>query len=431
MRDNYENGFSPEFTQKAWENMRGILDEEMPEKRRRRPVFWWFFGLLLPLLLAGGAYGVVMLNDNGSGVDSIPEIPNPQNQILNSQERLVPKAPSPQKPIAENNAQIPTENPGSTASDPSTQLTSDYPVETIESSELSILITEENTSSNQSSSIKEKEEFTSIYVLEPLPNDMIQALAEEEAKITIPTSLTEAPKSRKIKLGLRGAWHNPMFLRPGGVSLAFEAAMPLGKSKWSLDAGLGYYTTNWNKTAMNIGRFLSADENGSLDDDEGPGAGGFDPVENVSLENYTDLDLVANKSTNIGGTLYYPARLHYLILPVGLSYQVSPRLSFRTGLEGRYLLAANDLRNDQDFISITNRLSGAIEFASNDAISRDLENVLNIRRFSLAAFAGMDIRLSKTLNLGFAYHQGLTDMLPVQDGHQNFGSLNVSLGLRF
>ncbi|MBX2877517.1 MAG: hypothetical protein KTR30_35685 [Saprospiraceae bacterium] len=60
MLDNRNSGLDPSFIDKAWEDMRGQLDEAMPvESKKRRPVlawWWWAAALLLPIMIGIGLY---------------------------------------------------------------------------------------------------------------------------------------------------------------------------------------------------------------------------------------------------------------------------------------------------------------------------------------------------------------------------------------
>lgn len=58
MQDNYQHEFDEQFIGQAWQEMRRLLDKEMPVRHKRRPAWWLWLsgGFLLLALLAGSAY---------------------------------------------------------------------------------------------------------------------------------------------------------------------------------------------------------------------------------------------------------------------------------------------------------------------------------------------------------------------------------------
>ncbi|MCB0643746.1 MAG: hypothetical protein KDC44_18995, partial [Phaeodactylibacter sp.] len=322
MQDNYNNNFSSEFTQEAWEQMRGILDVEMPEERQRRPLLLWLlFGLLPALLLILG--GSVLLQDSAFLPSAPAEMPVSPAAAPKPQLGEVPVAFCPEdRPSEPSNPALDLHPKGSTAPAFTSQKRPAYSPNP-ESTQLWSAADPTPTLVDRPAQL----------AAEPLSAKAIALLTRTAPSIEpqMPTTVTVEPNSkRNMEWGLRATWHNPIFLRPSGVELAAETAFPLGKSRWSLETGLGYYTTNWERSSSLLNSFVRADEE----------ALGLDPSTNFEdFYNGVTADEVESKTSNIGGNVYYPARLHYLTLPIGMSYRLGTRLHLRGGAQLRYLIA--------------------------------------------------------------------------------------------
>lgn len=66
--------------EKAWTNMKAMLDKEMPEKKKRRPLFWLFFGLVLSI---GLLYLTLNIQENKSSIDKA-KLTEHKNAIANT-----------------------------------------------------------------------------------------------------------------------------------------------------------------------------------------------------------------------------------------------------------------------------------------------------------------------------------------------------------
>lgn len=81
--DNRYNEYSnmDRWTNKGWENMRQMLDQEMPQARKRRRAVWWWWAaglLLLPILAAVGYKAFSVQTPNPTPVPAqVPAQPNP------------------------------------------------------------------------------------------------------------------------------------------------------------------------------------------------------------------------------------------------------------------------------------------------------------------------------------------------------------------
>lgn len=81
--DNRYNEYSnmDRWTDKGWENMRQMLDQEMPQARKRRRAAWWWWAaglLLLPILAAVGYKAFAIQTPDPTPVPAqVPAQPNP------------------------------------------------------------------------------------------------------------------------------------------------------------------------------------------------------------------------------------------------------------------------------------------------------------------------------------------------------------------
>lgn len=400
MQDKHPTNFDPDFTQKAWEHMRGLLDEELPE--RRVPLFWWIFsGVGLVLLLTGAIAAYGWWAGAPSDVDqpiaahsTIPERKEVAEEPCEDAEAAA--APIAVEPVP---------------ADLSEQLFAVARAEALPS-------LPDHTNQGAEPSLNAQIAPISgtiqvISVLEELRTLTPGHFERPGASPTVVVASLKAP--RRWELAAVAGLHNPAFLRPQGHSFDLSWAYRFDASRWALETGLGYYATDWDKSSDDFA--LSGLRSNSVEDASvtfEDDTLGVEPVSSFQFS--TDKYL-----SNVGGRTFYPGRLHYLTLPVGAQWQASPRWRMRMGAQLRWLMW-NENTELTDQFSVANGYD-VEELGSNTEYE--------VRSFGLAVYGGVQFQLTPRFSLQANYFQGLLDRHPKQSGLQRFGSLQFALRYAF
>ncbi len=389
------------FTDQGWSEMKKLLDRELPVRPvpffRRRKGLLWLFLLLIPF---GAAWGYFYWENSGAvqlPQSSFPEqrqqvIPSPTAKPIaaaSAETEKCDEAPLVFSPvqkqkqkqtfIANNMGDQPLAYVGQTA---------EIPVQAILESGLSPLAV----LSFQPGSRKIQPVFRSIEVHKPSP--AVKALWN--------MGLEAGP------LAFDG-------FQTRGVSGAVVVNRALGQSRWGLQAGLGYSYISRPFPSQTLSRNTTQEEIENLADSL-PGPGNF--VTGTSLEAY---------ASSTDSTI---SRLHYLDLPLAVTYRPGKRWQLRAGGGVSLLLASQtELGSSAGYgvlkIGEAEDLNAPVTGSSN-SIPQDV-GVLNP-----FAEAGVTFFPLPRLGLGAQASFGLRDVLAnwPKDQFVNKAQLKVSYWFR-
>lgn len=393
------------FTNRAWTDMRQLLDREMPTKERRRfPLWWWAGGstavLLTALLVWGLAWQIPFpqkaLPKENNPLEKAPA-PAPAGDILPSTPVASVQVPQPAKlsdlrSAMEKTALAAPAQPTSIAKGEG-----NYEPQAASAAPLAELPRQ------PMAKLESKVANPALAALLPLPLPPIQpASIRDAAPIPMLSASNQIPGFRTLTFGVHGMYAQ----RTDGLGMDISRAFRLGNSRWSLSLGAGYTYLRrelFLLTADSIGQgipvtFLETNVNYAFQQFQ----------ENV----FSEALSITHRRQDIG--------LHYLELPLTLQWSGTSRFGLRVGVLPALLLAAAPDRAS----------GGLLDHALRNTKAKSSQNMLQgrsklvpVNNFDFQARGGISYRLTPQLEMALDYHHGLSDVLPdnaVKDRHRSW-----------
>ncbi|MEK7256221.1 MAG: outer membrane beta-barrel protein [Bacteroidota bacterium] len=418
------------FTDRAWGEMRQMLDREMPTERRRRVFFWWW---LVPVGLVLGFAAWGFLKNNNS-------------------KPAAPPAVAPTQPIADKPSLMPADA-NSTASSEST-IHQESPGNISQATNPKTPGTFQQTTEKKMAapSFRDKQfpkETTASHVSNlsdakiPSGNDLPRNIGDKEVGIAKVESsnISEMPAQRQMDLPVKlpqNAWaelshsaKTPSLLLPdfqqnrlpttpaalelpvkkaetnpsslafyaggmaaggspaNGLAMGSMAIIPLKNSKLSLEGGLGYALV---QQPLSVQVNLDA-QLGTADNE--------DELLYSIRTNFGSKSAPENaySSTNYSTGL----QLHYLQTPLLVNYALGTKISVQGGAVVGLLI--NTAKGFDQQIQL--------DAGGNDPIVNEADSSVKIplSRFDLAATGGLSWKFLPALALDFKYQFGMKDLL--------------------
>jgi hypothetical protein len=412
------------FTDRAWGEMRRMLDAEMPagERKRRPPLFWWW--LLAAALLGGSAIAVWQQNRQpqvkpapavaAAGLKSQPAETTNSTVATGAPEESV----SPTE-LIENLAVVKKETHGAVVAPSFFTLTktnraggaSERKVATtdVEISQktpslspvvaVPVIAFEGPETTNAGQAATSIEPARMAYAMTGLAYAEIQPLvipAEKQPDFSAaPVALGRNLSSHAFYAGASTSFP----YGAEGLSAGWLKNFRPAESKWSLETGLGYH-------------FVRQPLNITLVETTDPGPSPNTPGSDISttIEYGYDKEVRATSATEesaVKTSAYQDLALHYAEMPLLAGWQVRPRLRFQAGITASALLvSAPDFTRG----GLIEKNNGDLDDQLNSLADADT-TAIEISRFDLATSAGLRYTLTKRLSADFRYQFGLTDAL--------------------
>ncbi len=437
-----DNQWDEQFRDHAWQEMRRLLDRELPvaPPRRRRGFAWIFLAALL--LLGGGAY--VLWTGNPSGVappaTGIPaaEFSSPsQNQLASEGGGELPVAGTGRSGVAAAGSAAERRPLGVAAAGqaefryPEVAIAYPLPGTTTEDTEVSSG-EESEAAALQAGALREQEAAGTSF--SPLaPGERGELKVPQSIELLSPEPLRYEWETNMASIGTRKA--GASFLLPrhwglrtaglggngqllNGAGLGVIAEYPLGRSRWSLRSGLEYlYLSREMKRPGARGNLdLAAEDNQTP---SAPGTG--------------------NEDVGTGGSyaVPLPTSLRYAshALSVPLSLQVRLGRRFELGGGAQLLYSFHNERRSMDESLSPNSFGNVQDRSTLGLFYQSATAALDpevFRRFDVALTGSLHYRLGRRWKMELAYHHGLRDLAASDyyEAYNRFGSLGVVYFLR-
>lgn len=448
--DNYNYEPDDQFTDKAWLEMRELLDQEMPVEKKKRRGFFWLF-MLIGIGVAGAIWaflpknatapianqeqGIISINKSGAlknknenivlFENSKPKVNDEITTITNSKKTNTINNNS---DIISKNLQEANDSKGKQyiykndkridfAPNPVNDFLKTIPVDDSELNSNPI----ENSKKTESKKplIASKIDFTSIHSLQSLLdlNPTEALLLEEKMKEFTFESVVEelAPPKREKEFGVFVGtlldFSNTSTLGIfGGAYIHF----PLGK-KLGIRTGLGY-------------SFLPKSDEYNFQ-----GTQSANVIDELTNNSSAAATLEVQSST-----IFELQRMEYLDLPILLTYQPNRKLQFQLGANGSYLIndGVDAISNGLDLISDPGQVvsgSSNYGFSSVDLSSVSLRQYAEEeiwKRYDVSSVIGVAFQPTQKWNIELQYHRGWIGFLKdsqneLQDSNRS-GVYNVS-----
>jgi len=406
-----DNHLDDQYIDKAWEQMRQMLDQEMPvQQKRRRVAFWWWLLPLLLLLTAGSAWWLWQQS---------PKRTDPKQQI------------EPTRPIVEANPDeqaktdfFPQQNPENAHAEPTkakkanttakTSLPSvlkmddDEPVANFDKNQAAKYAQpSDNENSNTFATSEQEPSQKPPFLIVPLEINNLQPLPLPKTDLAIHDALK--PQPGLLRWGLEGGVATNAVRNFDGAFAGVIAEFPLRGRKFHLRTGLRYSTNR-----LDIRRQFDA-----------TGVA-------FSQDTPRQPDPEANAST-AAARINFDLRAQQIALPVSLIFQPSSKWGIEAGANLSFLTSAATISGDEALITLNDSSTGLNPnaFPANRFVNelyRDANQNIDLNelnRWNVAATAGVLYYPADKWALRLHYHSGLTDILKNTD----FQSLNQNLRL--
>lgn len=402
------NDIDKAFTDRAWSEMKALLDREMPvENKREKPVFWWWlFGALFAGLIIGGL-GVWYVA-NGAGNESSSPSEKPVEEHLPP---LAPVAAIGQAAASQPAATF-TEGKNGPEKSKSDEHTQPAPPKIAQQANTLYAAAEETTwplepaTERSQHAAESKIESTPSRKTALFPGTLLGLAALRElrpsAQQAPAPSIPEGNQSNlKIKSFYFAAQHS---VTAGGYGFAagIQRHFPVGHSRWMLSLGAGYA---YLQRPLFIRQTDTLGTNSALQ--TGQTEYSFEELNQDELFLTTEAVLTLRQQD---------LAMHYLELPLSVSRSFSRRFGMVAGLTPSVLLAtAPDLASGGLFRAGSNFKATEDMAPGNPAEANDSATLVPVSGFDLKLNGGMYYRIRPAWKLALTYEHGLVDVLEGND----------------
>lgn len=428
MQDNYEHEFDELFVNRAWAQMAGLLDREMPTPPQRRPLPWlWLLAALLLGSLAGGLLIYAWMQ---------PSMPPPQPSGPTTAIAGTAAAPATETcpdmrhsaealPEASNLLTTPqAQGPGRRDVSPST------PIATAAAASSEAVSKEEMLLLGQNNLLKTTHELKqSLPIAEDQKGGMgFNPAPNPETSLFIPPLQAALPAIDILPTLDLLLPTGPALMLPVGAKatpnkrLAFRLALEIGIFSQSA-AAIGGYFAGLSGELSPRGKRLYLRSGLHYQSDRQQRFNG----EKVFTQQLTPSETSSNISSSslLSSTSYITAS-QYLSLPLTAGYRLSPRLAVEAGLQADFLLAAQA----QEEWRLLNGANLPLPLPGNNLLYRFEASSTRqqLASTSLGLQAGLIYRWSDRIAARLQYRHGLTDLLsaPAYQAHLRGGFVSVA-----
>jgi len=412
-----DNHLDDQYIDKAWEQMRQTLDQEMPvQPKRRRAAFWWWLLPLLLLLIAGSAW---VLWQQSLERTSPKEQAEPARPIADANPKTQAKTDlSPEKTPDNARAartQIPAKtNESNNTANPSlppvSEMDDDEPVANFDKNrQQKYALPSENENSTTFATSEQQPSQKPPFLTAPLEASNLQPLPLPKTDLAIHDDVAK-PQPGLFRWGLEGGVATNALRNFDGAFSGVIAEFPLRGRKLHLRTGLRYSTNR-----LNIQR-QSDDSEVAFSQDTPP-----------------QPDREANADPAAAARINFDLRAQQIALPVSLIFQPSSKWGIEAGANLSFLTSATTISGDEALITLNNSGTGLnpSAFPANRFVNELYHDanqnidLSELNRWNVTATAGVLYYPADKWALRLHYHFGLTDILKNVD----FQSFNQNLRL--
>jgi hypothetical protein len=409
MQDNYENGVNQPLVDRGWEEMRRLLDKEMPvapattKPSRRILPMWWLAAACITAIAVGGAFYWNVDSSRGSNVPAIADTAAPGQTPSAAKEKITTPGVVDINPSSLVDDDIQSEAPVFSFNTKQPAIHSfQTPVRST-----AITTTQENTSSivvldkkqpDSSATLHETPVPTAIEALPGISNAFL--VSPLPALGAIPSAVKVSPSwlpdNLAISTGIISGDYSPV----EGFQVGVDAQYALG-GKWSLVSSPAY---RFQRQSLSLEVEASTIAGGpiALNDQLGVFAESVAPTNNFTPTS----------------TYYTALKNHYVDVPIQIAYQVGTRFRLEAGPSFSYLAgvyegspfgngATADMQSSSFYPTTASR-------SWYSAAADDKLNPVYFNRLDIGVNLGVTYRPAQWLGLRLQYRQGFVDMLKTQ-----------------
>ncbi|MBL7793923.1 MAG: PorT family protein [Saprospiraceae bacterium] len=418
MQDNYENGVNQPLVDRGWEEMRRLLDKEMPvapattKPSRRILPMWWLAAACITAIALGGAWYWNVDNPRVSGAPTIADAAAPVQTQSVAEEKISSPA------VVDIN---PSSLVGDNTQSDETVLSFNNKQTAINTLQTPVQFTaittaQENTSSvvfldkkQQDSAADPFLETTSATLNETPVPAAIDALpgishaflvspnpALGAAASALKASPSWLPDNLAVSTGIISGDYSPV----EGFQVGVDAQYALG-GKWSLVSSPAY---RFQRQSLSLEVEATTIASGPITLDE--------QLDAALAESVSTTNNIAPSST------YYTAlKNHYVDVPIQIAYQVGTRFRLEAGPSFSYLAGVYEGSPFGNGAASADTQSFYNPTASRSWYSAEADDKLNpvyFNRLDIGVNLGVTYRPAQWLGLRLQYRQGFVDMLKTQ-----------------
>lgn len=413
-----DRGIDEQFTNQAWEQMKHLLDEEMPvsKKRRRRGLLWLLF-FLIGLSIGGGMVGfwsyyqkeeqpiaenstIPIATQQPESVEIIEENKTSEQSLIHSNEIAAKK----QEGITELKAH--TEEPNfetnqitsSHSNNIQSERKNENTVRELETANQNFNLALEPISSNLEKRWRLLENINTLEIFinyTSQPNYIFEPFKEEEEKI----------KANKFSYGAEAGLLSTGtdFLSGGTFNLIGQLRL---NNRWAISAGLGYsLSTIQLRYSANS---LLADELSLADGGSTPvtsGGNNGSPTTEGSNTDGPDTQVESQSEASLPSVL--DLDLGYSQMPVWGSFYLKKWFRLDFGAQLSYISSiSRSSVNEEDLLSSPGSFSSSADKRILNASGQ--VNTMEIRRFGVGLIGGFSFWPNEQIGINLHYHHGLS-----------------------
>jgi len=412
------------FTDQSWSEMKKMLDKELPV----RPAFFFWFrkrflGLLLLLIPLAAAWGLyqygLWTQTQNHPIEEIQEETQPasvpaspiasQQSAVGSRQSAVGSEQSPESRILNPASRIP--HPESRIPNPEPQIPNpESPYQSF--SEVQSL------ASRILYPVSSAAAFAKVDISHLASLNLDQSIQNEEAQTSELIEINRLESTPKPwTFGLEAGVFSDAGLNSRGLSCGVRINRALGESAWGLQSGLVYarYVRPFEAQLMR--------GNVALDDLENQAEPLFDTLGQESVD--ISVERVAISTDSL------VSRLHYLDIPLVVSYQAGPRWQLTAGGGMGILLTS---QTDTGTYGKSGLLKWNAESFDASPISGGTESSYinpKVHLFNPYLEAGVTYFPTKRLGLSWQFNVGMRDLLSNWPGSQRLNKVQLKASYWF
>ena len=387
MQDNQEPKFDDHIVDQAWENMRMLLDQELPvaNATKRKPVAWWWISGMGVSLLTGILFAYHLLPESvlisafPIAIENNPVIAHANNDTPNqtTTTTLSPaKIISTDKALRLNHQTTPASAPTFIQPEPNIQLPStskgvDNDLPTIVKPE-NLKSTPIATTANSIQNTAEFLEFKA-FSIDQLPSKTASPLVNSPSYIPEAIAIEPAKRKRSFKLSIEGSVHSIGFQNVNGYGAAILAERHNQGNRLYLKAGLGYDIITPDIIAS----------------------------EKELVFDNTAFNRVA-ENNNIIKTNTALTALQKSYISINLGYQLNDKFAVEIGVQPSYIHSST--------MQETWSHSDGTSNAATPFVSRITDDDASVQRRHLVFNTSLQYQLNPSIGLRLNYNHGLTNI---------------------
>ena len=403
MQDNQDQKFDDHIVDQAWENMRMLLDQELPvaNATQRKPVAWWWISTLVISLLTG-VLCTYYLIPKSVHISAFPIAVEDNSAIAHADtdtpKQTITTTLSPAKKISADKALRLNHQTTPASTTTVTRPESNIPLPATHNdsdNNLPTTVKPENLKSNSATNpaniiqkIAESLE-SKVFSMEQLPSKTVSPLVNKPSSIPEAVAIEPAKRKKSFKLSIEGSVHSIGFQNINGYGAAILAERHNQGNRLYLKAGLGYDI---------ITPDIIASEKELV----------FD---NTALNRVTENNNTIKTNTAL-------TALQKSYISINLGYQLNDKLAVEVGVQPSYIHSST--------MQETWSHSDGTSNSSTPFVSRITDDDTSVQRRHLVLNTCLQYQLNPSIGLRLNYNHGLTDVFASSYNEAHLSGLKVA-----